>query len=126
MDAKGGWRSSYVSRSLIEAEPSAQAPLEHSGWHKRFESAQSDRFAAGQMSKLGRLARHNPTHACRHLGSVESLLDVVDETLSESTPHFLVDGQRRAHCVCFRRKVGSYEPGLDERDADAEGSDLHS
>ena len=76
------------------------------------------------MAKLGRLARHDPTHAISHLGSVDSLLDVASEALPKRAPQFLIDGQWCAHGARFRSKVGSYKSGFDQRDADAEGSQL--
>jgi hypothetical protein len=114
-----------MAPTFHDAEPAAQAPLEHSGWQKRLESAKSSRFPADQMAKFGRFARHDPTHACSDLGSVDSLFDVARQTLSESAPQFLIDVQRRAHHVRIRRKVGSNESRFYERDTDAEGSQLH-
>jgi hypothetical protein len=76
------------------------------------------------MTKPGRHARHDPTHAISHLGSVDSLPDVVSEALPKRPPHLLIDGQWCAHGVRFRSKVGSDESGLDQRDADAKGSQL--
>src|SRR5207237_10830042 len=113
---RGSWRHGIRPRLFHDAEPAAQAPLEHSGWQKRLESSKSNRFPADQMAQCGCFARHDPTHACSDLGGVDSLLDIARQARSESAPQSLIDLQWRAHHARIRRKAGSNESRFYQRD----------